>query len=366
MSHSASDLINFRSNSSRRSNLDQFCGSKQLFSGRYGVLRVLGKGGFGVTFLARDMAKKNHPLCVIKQLCPKVSDPIALQRACKRFEREAKMLHRLGSHPQIPKLFHYFQAEGEFYLVQEYIRGYTLARLIRSRGPLAESAVQQFLKEVLPILKYVHGQQVIHRDIKPPNLLRCKDDGRLVLIDFGAVKEQIAWLEETTTKALTTHFIGTVGFAPPEQLSLRPVYATDIYAVGVTCLYLLTGNTPMQFDCDPMTGQILWRDAVQVSPLFSSILDKMLQASLDKRYRTVDEILHDLGAGKGNLAQYMSVQQPKPDEGESAADEYLTPAARRAMAIREWRTRLQVKKGTRQNSAKLRKLFSTSTNPQPR
>ena len=364
MSHSAADLLNFRSNPSRRSNLDQFCGSKQLFNGRYGVIRVLGKGGFGVTFLARDMAKKNRPLCVIKQLCPKVSDSEAFQRACKRFEREAKMLHKLGSHPKIPQLLHYFQAEGEFYLVQEYIRGYTLVRLVRCRGPLTESAVLQFLKEILPILKYVHSQKVIHRDIKPPNLLRCKDDGRLVLIDFGAVKEQIAWFEETTGKSLTTHFIGTVGFAPPEQLSLRPVYATDLYAVGVTCLYLLTGKTPMQFDCDPMTGQILWRDLLQVSDRFAFILDKMLKVAIDKRYRSADEILQDLGAGKGNLTQYMSVQQPKLKSGEGADDRYLSPVARRAIKIREWRTRLQGKKNIRQNSARLRKLFSTSTNPQ--
>ena len=150
---------------------------------------------------------------------------------------------------KFPMLLDYFQGNGEFYLVQEYVQGYTLAREVRQNGPKSEAAVKQFLQELLPVLQYLHQNHVIHRDIKPQNLLRCEDDRRIVLIDFGAVKEKLVdACENSLNKPTTTNFVGTVGFAPPEQFSLRPVYASDIYAVGVTCLYLLTGKAPLEFD----------------------------------------------------------------------------------------------------------------------
>lgn len=365
MSNSPTDLQKVRNSISNRSKLGQFCGSSHLFRNRYEILRVLGKGGFGVTFLVRDVAIEGHPLCVIKQLCPKVQDPAIFQRARKRFGREAKTLRKLGDHLQIPKLLDYFEADGEFYLVQEYIRGFTLARQVRCRGPLSEKQVRRFLSEVMPILEYVHSQQVIHRDIKPPNLLRCQDDGRLVLIDFGAVKEQISWLEQTTTaKGLTTHFIGTVGFAPPEQLALRPVFATDIYAVGVTCLYLLTARPPAEFESDLVTGEIRWRDLVEVSDPFAKIIDKMLHGSLDKRYRSATDVLVDLDPSLNKeLAQCMAAQVPPPSQKK---DRYLTPIERRASAIRRWRDKLHGKSNVHIHSARVRKMISTSSAIHPK
>ena len=360
MSYSPADLQKMRNSISSRSKLGQFCGSSNLFRNRYEILRVLGKGGFGVTFLVRDVALKDAPLCVIKQLCPKVQDPTIFQRASKRFEREAKMLRKLGDHPKIPKLLDYFEADGEFYLVQEYIRGFTLARQVRCRGPLSEQQVWSFLLDLMPILDYVHSQQVIHRDIKPPNLLRCRDDGRLVLIDFGAVKEQIGQLEQTTARGLTTHFIGTVGFAPPEQLALRPVFATDIYAVGVTCLYLLTAQPPAEFESDLMTGEIRWRDRAQVGDSLARIIDKMLQGSLEKRYRNVTEVLADLDPSSvKDMSNCLISQAPSTKERDK--DRYLTPIERRAIAIRRWRDKLHNKSNLHVHSARVRKMISTSS-----
>lgn len=348
MTLSLANLSHFRARILDQTPPGQACGSMQLFRDRYKVLRILGRGGFGVTFLARDITLPYHPLCVIKQLCPKVNDPATLSRARKRFEQEAKILGKLGSHAQIPQLLDYFEADGEFYLVQEYIRGATLAREVRRFGPQSETAVKAFLREMLPILRYVHSHRVIHRDLKPQNIIRCRDDNRLVLIDFGAVKEYIARLDDTSYRAPTTHFIGTVGFAPPEQLSMRPVYASDIYALGVTCLYLLTGKSPFDFDYDPMTGDIDWRSAVTVSEHFGKVLTKMLRNAPCDRYQSADELLRALNLEPylDSLADCMSVQPqmvepPLPVSASSTAtDGYQSPIARTAAAIREWKAKL--------------------------
>ncbi|MBD1863836.1 MULTISPECIES: serine/threonine-protein kinase [Trichocoleus] len=347
MAPSLADLSNFRANILNQTAPGQVCGSIQLFRDRYKVLRVLGRGGFGVTFLARDVSLPYHPLCVIKQLCPKVNDPVTLDRARKRFEQEAKTLSKLGSHAQIPQLLDYFEADGEFYLVQEYVRGSTLAREIRRYGPQSEVVVKRFLVEMLPLLRYVHSHRVIHRDIKPQNIIRCRDDGRLVLIDFGAVKEQIARLEDTSQRAPTTHFIGTVGFAPPEQLSMRPVFASDIYALGVTCVYLLTGKSPFDFDYDPSTGEIDWQGSAQVSEHFGRVLTKMLHHAPRDRYPSAEALLRALNLEPylDSLSNCMTVQPHRPEPEHSstagAADGYQSPITRTAIAIREWKTKLQ-------------------------
>jgi serine/threonine-protein kinase len=346
MDSSIPNLNKLRSDSQQQPPLAQYCGSDLLFRDRYQIVKILGRGGFGVTYLAKDVSLPSSPLCVIKLLCPKVSNPVVLQRACQRFEREAKTLSQLGSHAQIPRLLDYFQVDGEFYLVQEYIRGRTLAKEIRSRGPASELEVKRFLREILPVLSYIHEHQVIHRDIKPPNILRCEDDGRLVLIDFGAVKEQFIHVNSNTQRGATTHFVGTLGFAPPEQLALRATYSSDIFALGVTCLYMLTGKPPMEFGCDATTGEINWQDYVEVGDHFGKVLDKMLKISVRDRYQSADEILRVLNLEPylGKLSDCLHVQ-PRltelPDEAALLAQNgYLPPIMRAAIAIRRWRARM--------------------------
>ncbi|HEY9639390.1 MAG TPA: serine/threonine-protein kinase [Coleofasciculaceae cyanobacterium] len=345
MDSSVPRLDNLRSSPQHQTQLGQMCGSDKLFRDRYKIFRTLGRGGFGVTFLARDVALPGSPLCVIKLLCPKVSNPVALQRACQRFEREAKILSQLGSHAQIPRLLDYFQVDGDFYLVQEYIRGRTLAREIKGNGTLSELQVKQFLWEILPVLSYVHENKVIHRDIKPPNIIRCQDDGRLVLIDFGAVKEHFIRIGESTQHGTTTHFVGTLGFAPPEQLALRSTYSSDIFALGVTCLYLLTGKPPMEFDYDPATGEVNWQNSVQLSDHFGKVLDKMLKVSARDRYQSADEILRilDLEPYLDSLAECMNSTPLGVVEEEEIPEGYLSPIMRTAIAIRRWRARKSVR-----------------------
>ena len=354
MDSSLPNLDQLRANPQHQTVLTQLCGSEELFRDRYQLLRTLGRGGFGVTYLAKDMALPSSPLCVIKLLCPKVSNPVVLHRASQRFEREAKILSQLGSHAQIPRLLDYFQVDGSFYLVQEYVRGRTLAKEIRNRGTLSELEVKHFLREILPVLSYVHEHQVIHRDIKPPNIIRCQDDGRLVLIDFGAVKEQFVQVSEDTQKAATTHFVGTLGFAPPEQLSLRASYSSDIFALGVTCLYMLTGKPPMEFSYDPRTGEVNWQDYVNVSEHFGKILEKMLRMAVRDRYQSAEELLRFLNLEPylGKLSDCLHVQprfSDLPDEAELLArNGYLPPIMRAAVAIRRWRARRVLREQTRQ------------------
>lgn len=303
----------------------QACGSVLLLQNRYRAIQVLGQGGFGATFLSRDEELPGHPHCVIKQLRPAASSPHVMQMARELFKREAKTLGKIGNHPQVPRLLDYFEANKEFYLVQEYISGSNLQQEVKGSGPFSEAGVKQFLSEVLPMIQYIHSQQVIHRDIKPANLIRRTEDKKLVLIDFGAVKDQIDPVKAAASEqtALTSYAIGTPGYAPPEQMAMRPVYASDIYALGVTSVYLLAGKSPKDMDYDPATGEILWRDHVHVSNNFAEVLEKMLEVSVRHRYQSANDVLRalDLEPYMDSLAQSMVTanRPPRPDPGKVVA-----------------------------------------------
>lgn len=334
----------------------QACGSKLLLHDRYRVIQSLGQGGFGATFLSKDEALPGKPYCVIKQLRPAATSPQVLQMARELFHREAQTLGTIGDHPQVPRLLDRFEVNQEFYLVQEYISGSTLQQEVKRSGPFSEGGVKQFLSEILPVLQYVHGHNVIHRDIKPANLIRRSQDKKLVLIDFGAVKNQISPGQGSASEqtALTQYAIGTPGYAPPEQMAMRPVFASDIYALGVTCLYLLTGRSPKDMDYDPATGEILWRHHVHASDHFADVLKKMLEVSVRHRYQNSVEVLRalDLEPYLDSLARGMVNQPTHPgrlggqlnstgDRMESSSSP-SSPTARMAAAIRAHRARSTV------------------------
>jgi serine/threonine-protein kinase len=325
----------------------QACGNSLKLRNRYRVLSGLGQGGFGATFLAVDEALPGQPKCVIKQLRPNTTDPTVIQMARELFEREAKTLGKIGNHPQIPRLLDYFADTHSFYLVQEYISGATLQQEVKRNGPFTEVGVKQFLSEILPLLGFVHSQKVIHRDMKPANIIRRHQDGKLVLIDFGAVKDQVTQSMVTGggQTAFTSFAIGTAGFAPPEQMAMRPVYASDIYALGVTCLYLLTGKSPKDLDYDSTTGEMCWRKSVQASDRLVKLLQKMLEVSVRHRYQTADEVLQalDMEPYLDSLANSMIAKplnnRPIPPPEESLASD--SPASRAAKSIRARRNKDQ-------------------------
>jgi serine/threonine-protein kinase len=273
----------------------QTCHSKLLLCDRYRASKVLGRGRFGVTFLAQDQSLLGTPNCVLKQLRPATTESHILEIARILFKREAETLQKIGNHPQVPQLLDFFQDNQQFYMVQEHIKGRTLHQEIKQSGLLSQAGVKQFLSEILPLIEFIHSQQLIHRDIKPANIMRDEQDSKLILIDFGAVKncqddpdnasEQTTWTETS---------IGTKGFAPPEQLAMRPVYASDIYALGVTCIYLLTGKSPKNFAYNRSTCEMVWQKYVQVSDNFAKVLNKMLEASVRYRYQSARDVLRAL------------------------------------------------------------------------
>ncbi len=171
-----------------RAKVCHFCESTLLLRDRYCVTKALGQGGFGATFLATDLSLPNKPSCVIKQLRPTLLTPSFLDMAQVLFEREALTLKKIGNHPQIPQLLDYFEESQRFYLVLEYIPGLTIQQKIKQGGVFKEVQVKQFLNKMLPLLEYIHSQQVIHRDIKPANIIYRQSDKQWVLIDFGSVK----------------------------------------------------------------------------------------------------------------------------------------------------------------------------------
>lgn len=352
------------------------CDSQLLLRDRYGVLKALGQGGFGATFLAEDRGLPGRPHCVIKQLRPSGTAPHMLQMARELFEREALTLGKIGNHPQMPRLLDYFEDKEQFYLVQEYISGATLQQEIKRNGVLSEAGVKQFLSEMLPLLQYLHERQVIHRDIKPANLIRRAQDGKLVLIDFGAVKNQVT---QTTTSqygqtALTAYAIGTPGFAPPEQMAMRPVYASDIYALGITCVYLLTGKSPKDLEYNPTTGDTIWEHMVNVSQHFIEVLRKMLEVSVRNRYSCAPEVLKALeiepyldSLAHGLVAQPSNDRKGKYSSLDSSSNNSTTAnnnnssVAQVAAAIRARRARVLEAPSSNMTDVRQRVLTTKST-----
>ena len=273
----------------------QACGFSLILHNRYRGVKKIGKGGFGATFLALDLSLPGSPLCVIKQLRASASDPNAFRLALELFKREAKTLAKID-HPQIPKLLDYFEENQQFYLVQTLVKGRNLRQEVKKNGVFNERAAKRFLAEILPVMKYIHSMKIIHRDIKPANIIRRQTDGQLTLIDFGAVKDQVSsHLIKTYGKTALTQFsIGTLGFAPPEQLAMRPVYSSDIYALGATCLFLMTGKSPKNFPLDQITGNLLWEKEIDIGPNFAQVLRKMLEVDLHNRFKMVDEVITTL------------------------------------------------------------------------
>ncbi|WP_414546574.1 CHASE2 domain-containing protein [Nostoc sp. CCY0012] len=269
-----------------------------LLGGRYQISKVLGAGGFGRTYLAKDTQRPGHPICVVKQLMPARRDTRFLSVARRLFKTEAEILEVLGKHQQIPELLAYFEVNEEFYLVQEYISGHTLNEELPP-GEIVknESGVIDMLKGILEVLVFVHEHRVIHRDLKPTNIIRCAEDNRLVLIDFGAVKLiQPPTSEETE---LATVAIGTRGYAPPEQFAGHPRLSSDIYALGMIGIQAITGIPPQELQLNSETGNVMWRQTAQISDELAEILDKMVRYNFSDRYQSAAAVIQDLNQVAG-------------------------------------------------------------------
>lgn len=289
-------------------------------SNHYRIVRELGHGGFGRTYLAEDAHRFNEP-CVLKEFAPQVHGTYALQKSEELFEREAGVLYKL-KHNQIPNFRELFRVNisdrGYLFLVQDYIPGQTYRFLLDARrrngSRFIEAEINQLLIQLLPVLEYTHSLGVIHRDISPDNLILRSSDGMPVLIDFGGVKEVAATAEslfaETNTTPAPATRIGKLGYAPAEQMQMGIVCPhSDLYALAATILVLLTGKEPHQL-LDSYTLNWNWRSQCSVSPNLALVLDKMLAHGPGDRYSSAREVLQALSGNPPSVPPSQATQAP--------------------------------------------------------
>lgn len=269
------------------------CGKNLLpLRDRYYIIRPLGGGGFGRTFLAEDRDKLNE-LCVVKQLVPQLQGTSAQNKATQLFEQEAKRLQQLGEHPQIPALYAYFKQDDYLYLVQQLIVGESLRQQLDLQGAFNEQQIWELLADLLPVLQFIHDRQVIHRDIKPDNIMRRQSDHRLILIDFGVSKQFT-----TSDRASNGTTIGSFGYASSEQMNEGEAYpASDLYSLGVTCFHLLTQISPSRLWTEYGYSWVKqWQQHLnlQLSLELTAVLGKLLQKDMQQRYQNVEQVLLEL------------------------------------------------------------------------
>jgi serine/threonine protein kinase len=298
------------------------CGMPLILAGRYISTKLLGRGGFGAAFLARDRHTPTMRQCVVKQFLPAGSLSVTqLQLAQDLFEREAVVLEEIGyQHDQIPDLYAYFpvivesstdrRQEQFFYLVQEYIDGENLEQELAKKGKFSESEALYVLRSVLKILEYVHNRGIIHRDIKPSNIMRDQSN-KLFLLDFGAVK---LVTNSPTGSAGASTGIYSMGFAPPEQMSGGQVFpSTDLYALAVTIITLLAGKDAIEL-FDSYTNEWKWQNFVNVSPTLASVLNKMLRSAANQRFQSATAALDALETIQQPQQTQLSQQQQHPTQ----------------------------------------------------
>ncbi|MHC5937290.1 SUMF1/EgtB/PvdO family nonheme iron enzyme [Nostoc sp.] len=289
---------------------------------RYRVLRLLGEGGFSRTYATEDVDRLNAP-CVIKQFFPQFQGTGQRTKAAEFFKEEAFRLYELGeNHTQIPRLLAYFEQGSSLYLVQEFIQGKTLLQEVQQQI-YGEKQIWKLLADLLPVLEFIHTHNVIHRDIKPENIIRRASDEKPVLIDFGGAKQ----VTQTSLGRQAT-VIYTLGYAPTEQMAGFACHGSDLYALGVTCVRLLTQCLPLQDASgqindpiyDAMNAKWLWRERLQkkgitISDDLGRILDKLLKHLASERYQTAIEVINDLKFTKSNIEpvalKIVSMSQPR-------------------------------------------------------
>ncbi|WP_069789709.1 protein kinase domain-containing protein [Cyanobacterium sp. IPPAS B-1200] len=260
----------------------------EIINGRYEIINTLGKGGFGETFIAKDTQMPSAKLVVIKKLKPLDSQNTNLELVQNLFAKEAQVLEQLGQNcTQIPTLYAYLIEDGEFYLIQEHIEGESLADI----GIINFARCEAILSSLLNTLKYIHSQNIIHRDIKPENIIIRKSDGLPVLIDFGAVKETMGAMTRSNGSTVSSVVVGTRGFMAPEQSAGRTLFSSDLYALGLTMIYGLTGKYPIEFANNPLTGELDWDSSLPNIPApLKTTLQKAIKMEVGQRYSTAQDM----------------------------------------------------------------------------
>ena len=280
--------------------IGQKLGVNTVIKNRYKIISSLGGGGCSNTYLAQDIQRPGNPQCVVKQMCPASQETEYLDVLRRLFNNEADILETLGKNPQIPYLLAFFEENQQFYLVQEFIPGDSLAQELVPSVPRSRSEVINILQEVLQVMVFIHSYGVIHRDIKPSNLMRRATDAHIVLIDFGAVKQVQPQDQENQTIV-----IGTPSYAPPEQMNGMPQFNSDIFALGIIGIQAFTGVNPKIFQRDATTGVVIipitsetgkqvwqyWWEVGATPQELVTVINKMVHLDFTQRYQSAMEVL---------------------------------------------------------------------------
>ncbi|MEO1671263.1 MAG: serine/threonine-protein kinase [Cyanobacteria bacterium J06631_2] len=260
-----------------------------ILNNRYRIVKQIGRGGFGRAYLAED-TQRYRELCVLKEFAPQVNHNDELRQAEDLFEREAGILYRLNHH-QIPRfealLKTRIDGRRSLFLVQEYILGESYWELLQRRGRLTEAEVTEMIRDILPVLDYIHDSELIHRDISPDNLILRDRDRQPVLIDFGCVK--LAANAVSKSKGHSVTLIGKKGYSPDEQISRgQTLPCSDLYSLAATAVVLLTGKQPDRL-YNSHEGQWDWH-LIETSPPLQKVLRKMLAERPSDRYQSVKQV----------------------------------------------------------------------------
>ncbi|WP_019505340.1 tetratricopeptide repeat protein [Pleurocapsa sp. PCC 7319] len=284
-----------------------------ILNHRYYIVKELGSGGFATTYLALDQQSISQDKYAVKQLQPRFNSSSVWASAKERLATEAMVLQWLGKHDQIPNFIGHFEENQQFYLVLEFVEGEEFEQEVHQQV-LNEAQAIDFLFDILELLKSVHSQGIIHRDIKPSNLIRRQKDGKMILIDFGAVKEIGTMAFDASKQQVRTQIIGTPGYMAPEQNNGKPVYSSDIYALGKTVIFGMTNRSPMEWEESESGEMIAWNKKIAISEAFLNIINRMTAKNTAERYRSAEDVLCDLRplemigktiADKYHIVQYL-------------------------------------------------------------
>jgi len=261
-----------------------------IIGDQYKIKKQLNSDTFEYNYLGEDLENKtDYNLVQIQQLQSRYLVE-------KRFNNQINTLQLLNDNPHIPKLLNSFCENGQLFLIQEFIEGVSLEEIIRKKV-MKEKEVILLLNHLLNILLFIHSHNIIHRNITPSNILKKRESQDIILLNFSCVKEivnQSLNFDNPNTKNFYTQVIGTAAYMPPEQYNGKPRFASDIYGLGKTIIYTLTGKQPLELDNLKRDYDYDWDKFATISPPLITILNKMIESDYKKRYQSVEEVLTDL------------------------------------------------------------------------
>ncbi len=265
---------------------------RQVVGGRYLITRYLGGKREIETYLADNLHRQYQSPCLVKQIELSQVNSDGKVKLERHFTEELSVLERLGYHEQIPQLWDHFEENEEFYLVQEYFQGDNLADKIPQQD-LSITQIIQILVSTLSVLKFIHQNRVIHRNIKPSNLIIDQKSHQVILTDFGILAD-IKTLSRSTPEDNHDQDQDQKNYWSPEQIAGRPTISSDLYALGMTVIEALTKVKPATFERNQQTGELLWVQDVNLDRRLIKIINKMVQLDLGRRYQSADKALNDL------------------------------------------------------------------------